>query len=583
MQAKIKKGKPEHTHDHAQESRSVKKPPCPSNQALLEMMSVPSRTGRGGGIPTGLMRRFEALTGLPMDDVSVHYQSDRPQRIGAAAYTQGTDIYIAPGWDGCLEHELGHVAQQKRGHVPVTGYENGLPVNSDPSLERQADNPGFAPQTETAPVPLPGVVQCFKPEDVEERRRILWLRRGSPSEEHYTEYDRDQDIKQAVIQLSNEEALRKDIGGGPTNEDIIRKEMERDELNTGTQEMINATHDKSVLNASNEEIKSLLPVSTRHQMYERCSQKDKLNGELAQLQLRKVQNPDDESIQQSIDNITSSLEGIHQDSAALETDKQKFNAAHVSAPGGDYFYPEAFPFNPYENTGSKAVPIDDMMNRLPYHYRNNDKFKGLLQQSDPAHGASAGQDQNIEPQRLREVLTMNTEAEKRGLDIDKLHRETSEIDFIYRDAAKGEAAPPDEEVIGFDPLCMPMYPYFYTNEAVDKDGEKRMLGAYTNCYENHVLEKRDKMNALKEGDADLTDLGDLFLDLENEAPVGASGAKEENPENPENQTGQNDYFALMETAYTPSPKRDLVNNAINGIGLPENHAGKDTPCGAVRA
>lgn len=91
------------------------------------------------GIPGAVQEKFEAASGLSFDDVRVHYNSSRPAKLGALAYTQGTQVYVGPGQERHLEHELGHVLQQKRGLVRADGFVNGLPVNRDPALERAAD------------------------------------------------------------------------------------------------------------------------------------------------------------------------------------------------------------------------------------------------------------------------------------------------------------------------------------------------------------------------------------------------------------------------------------------------------------
>ena len=75
-----------------------------------------------------------------MDDVSVHYNSDKPVQYGALAYTQGNDVYLGPEQEKHSGHELGHVIQQKQGRVPVTGSVGGVPLNDDPSLEHEADS-----------------------------------------------------------------------------------------------------------------------------------------------------------------------------------------------------------------------------------------------------------------------------------------------------------------------------------------------------------------------------------------------------------------------------------------------------------
>ena len=69
------------------------------------------------GIPTQMKLDFEQRSGLSFDDVRVHYNSAKPRRIGALAYTQIPQVHIGPGQERDLRHELGHVVQQKRGIV----------------------------------------------------------------------------------------------------------------------------------------------------------------------------------------------------------------------------------------------------------------------------------------------------------------------------------------------------------------------------------------------------------------------------------------------------------------------------------
>lgn len=81
---------------------------------------------------------FERRSGLSFDDVRVHYHSEKPAQLQALAYTQGTQVYVAPGQERHLPHELGHVVQQKRGAVRPTAVRGGVPVNESPDLERSA-------------------------------------------------------------------------------------------------------------------------------------------------------------------------------------------------------------------------------------------------------------------------------------------------------------------------------------------------------------------------------------------------------------------------------------------------------------
>ncbi len=79
---------------------------------------------------------------LARENVRVHRQSPAPARIGAEAYTKGDDIYLAPGNEKHLSHELGHVAQQRQNRVRPTGKIGGKDVNESPALEHEADSLG---------------------------------------------------------------------------------------------------------------------------------------------------------------------------------------------------------------------------------------------------------------------------------------------------------------------------------------------------------------------------------------------------------------------------------------------------------
>lgn len=104
----------------------------------VQRAAAPNRTG----LPDRLKRGVEALSGLAMDDVKVHYNSTRPAQLQAHAYTQGTDIHVAPGQERHLAHEAWHVVQQKQGRVRPTMRADGVEINDDAALEREADAAG---------------------------------------------------------------------------------------------------------------------------------------------------------------------------------------------------------------------------------------------------------------------------------------------------------------------------------------------------------------------------------------------------------------------------------------------------------
>ncbi len=95
----------------------------------------PNRTG----LPENLKTGIEQLSGFSMDNVQVHYNSEKPAQLNAHAYTQGTDIHVASGQEKHLPHEAWHVVQQKQGRVSPTTEVAGKPVNDNMALESEAD------------------------------------------------------------------------------------------------------------------------------------------------------------------------------------------------------------------------------------------------------------------------------------------------------------------------------------------------------------------------------------------------------------------------------------------------------------
>ena len=91
------------------------------------------------GLPDNLKAGVESLSGFSMDDVKVHYNSSQPATVQALAYTQGTDIHVAPGQEMHLPHEAWHVAQQLAGRVEPATEVGGMPVNDNIDLEHEAD------------------------------------------------------------------------------------------------------------------------------------------------------------------------------------------------------------------------------------------------------------------------------------------------------------------------------------------------------------------------------------------------------------------------------------------------------------
>ena len=94
------------------------------DEAMQGKFEEPVQKKNETGMPDNLKAGIEDLSGFAMDDVRVHYNSDKPATVQALAYTQGTD------W---------HVAQQMAGRVEPTTEMGGLPVNDNVGLEHEAD------------------------------------------------------------------------------------------------------------------------------------------------------------------------------------------------------------------------------------------------------------------------------------------------------------------------------------------------------------------------------------------------------------------------------------------------------------
>ncbi|MET0395123.1 MAG: DUF4157 domain-containing protein [Chitinophagaceae bacterium] len=109
-------------------------------QQIYSVHRAPVKKATAARLPCRLKATLEQVSGFCLDDVRVHYNSDKPASVQALAYAQGTDIYLSPGQERHLPHEAWHVVQQKQGRVAVTlTTAEGWAVNDDPALEAEAD------------------------------------------------------------------------------------------------------------------------------------------------------------------------------------------------------------------------------------------------------------------------------------------------------------------------------------------------------------------------------------------------------------------------------------------------------------
>lgn len=136
----------EHKQQPQPTSRTPQSAPRAANQApaedVLQRYAQPDRESKSEnrtGIPDDMKMGFENLSGHSFDNVRVHYNSTKPAQLQAHAYAQGNEVYLGPGQERHLGHELGHVVQQKQGRVRPTAQMKGMNINDDAKLEAQAD------------------------------------------------------------------------------------------------------------------------------------------------------------------------------------------------------------------------------------------------------------------------------------------------------------------------------------------------------------------------------------------------------------------------------------------------------------
>lgn len=108
-------------------------------QEIPEEEPLQTKRENNTGMPDNLKAGVESLSGIDMSDVRVHYNSSKPAEVGALAYTQGTNIHVAPGQEKHLPHEAWHVVQQAQGRVMPTMQLKDVAVNNDVVLENEAD------------------------------------------------------------------------------------------------------------------------------------------------------------------------------------------------------------------------------------------------------------------------------------------------------------------------------------------------------------------------------------------------------------------------------------------------------------
>lgn len=144
--------------------------PAAALEGAVQRRAIANHTG----LPDTLKAGVESLSGMRMDHVRVHFNSDKPAQLNAHAYAQGNEIRVGPGQERHLAHEAWHVVQQMQGRVrPTMQMKGAQAVNDDRGLEAEADAmgaralagaavaaAGTATETSAAPAPADAVAQA---------------------------------------------------------------------------------------------------------------------------------------------------------------------------------------------------------------------------------------------------------------------------------------------------------------------------------------------------------------------------------------------------------------------------------------
>lgn len=114
--------------------------------------------GQGQPLPMPVRQQMESYFQTSFADVRVH-QGGQAASIGAVAFTQGSNLYFAPGQynpgtpqgQQLLGHELTHVVQQRAGRVR-NPFGAGVAIVQDRAMEAEADRMGMQAAAHRAPV-----------------------------------------------------------------------------------------------------------------------------------------------------------------------------------------------------------------------------------------------------------------------------------------------------------------------------------------------------------------------------------------------------------------------------------------------
>jgi hypothetical protein len=136
-----------------EETKQAKMPAQAAGKLEDEKVGQSKAVQRKAGpnsLPDPVRGKMERAMNADFSNVAIHQNSAQAGRIGALAYTQGSNVHFAQGkfdpgshaGQQLIGHELAHVVQQRQGRVAATGEIGGMALNDDAGLEQEADRMG---------------------------------------------------------------------------------------------------------------------------------------------------------------------------------------------------------------------------------------------------------------------------------------------------------------------------------------------------------------------------------------------------------------------------------------------------------
>jgi hypothetical protein len=95
-------------------------------------------------LPKIIKSGVENLSGISMNNVTVHYNSDNPAQLNALSFAEGTETHVSTSQQKHLPYEAWHVVEQKQGRIkPMAAIKTKRIINDDAGLENEAEAMGL--------------------------------------------------------------------------------------------------------------------------------------------------------------------------------------------------------------------------------------------------------------------------------------------------------------------------------------------------------------------------------------------------------------------------------------------------------